>query len=63
MFRKSPEQLTPEALQSAREAFIRAHEAVFERWFEKLEQSQRERLNEGRLQADESPARCGTISR
>jgi hypothetical protein len=43
MLKKQSEELTPVAMESARNSFLKEHEAVFERWFEKLQSDQRRR--------------------
>jgi hypothetical protein len=44
MLKKSPQQLTPAALESALKQFVQAHEAAFDSWFQQAEARQRARL-------------------
>lgn len=46
MLKKSPQQLTPAALENALQNFVRAHEAIFDQWFREAEASQRARFDE-----------------
>jgi hypothetical protein len=46
VLKKSPQQLTPAALESALHEFIRAHEAIFDQWFRQIEAHQRARFDQ-----------------
>ncbi len=45
MLKKSPQQLTPAALENALKEFVQAHEAIFDQWFRHVEADQRERIS------------------
>lgn len=61
MLKKSPQQLTPTALDSALKEFVQAHEAIFDQWFQRIEASQRARLiqSDGNRRSEAGELRLG----